>query len=66
MLNFLRNFESNFRDCGIPRERWGYEVRKYLTGEAITFWFHLYDTNVDLSDWEEVRRNLLGRSCRAG
>ncbi|CDJ61476.1 hypothetical protein EMWEY_00041470 [Eimeria maxima] len=53
MLNCHRNFELNFRDFGIPRERWGYEVRKYLTGEVITFGFHLYDTNVDLNEWNE-------------
>lgn len=64
-MNFLRNFELNFRNFGIPRERWRYEVRKYFSGEAITFWFHLYDKNVDHSDWNGVKRNLLERFCRA-
>lgn len=48
---------------GIPQEKWGQELRANLTGDALKYWFRLWDVRETGRNWEALKRPMLTRLC---
>ncbi|CDJ48874.1 hypothetical protein EBH_0081030 [Eimeria brunetti] len=52
MRTFLDLVEQELLDQQIGDLQWGYELREYLTGDALSYWMCLRRTETSLADWE--------------
>ena len=65
MADFLIAYEFDCLEEGVPQHLWGLRIRKHLRGDAFRFYFiHLRRPDLDLHDWEDVKRRLVQNFCR--
>ena len=63
MKAFLDMIQVEFMDVGLEVEQWGTELRRHLTGEAMAYWLHIYETGTNFKDWRAVKRMFMMRFC---
>lgn len=60
---FLDVAELEFLNSDLPRTEWGKELRRYLRGDALSYWLLLFNSHVDLTDWNVVKSRFRMRFC---
>ena len=63
MESFLPLKEYRFAEMELPTARWGDLLGEYLEWEALQFWAHLRQTDMDITNWYLMRRELVQRFC---